>query len=351
MGSESDRLYDLRLDRDYVALLYHILLERAPDAAGLDHYAGELAAGRSSRRDVLEQLLTSTEGRRRGRLKYRPETLFASFVELFPGDSFDPWVQSPPLPQPQLCECADPRKWLEPRWIAYLEPLGLSVLLEDAHRKPYEWAQALYGLEILGALQPHARCLGVGSGHEAILYWLANHVAEVVATDLYEGDWTERGALEGDPSVLVDPARYAPFPYRHECLRFLRMDGRELEFPDASFDFVFSLGSIEHFGGNAAAATAMRELARVCKPGGIVVLATELILNDRQHDEFFTLDELREHIVAASGMRLVQRPTFQVPAVALAMPTVMPDEAHQTPHLVLDFDGVLTTSVILFFRH
>ena len=60
----------------------------------------------------------------------------------------------------------------------------------------------------------------------------------VVATDLYEGYWTERRGREGDPSVLERPDDFAPFPYRQDRLTFMKMDGRQLDFPDNSFDIV-----------------------------------------------------------------------------------------------------------------
>ena len=345
------RLYDLDDDRDYVAALYRIVLEREPDEAGLAWYLDELKAGHLRRRDVFEQLLSSGEGRARFRSKYPYEQILENFDELFDSAPFKPYVSGNPVDDIALCECADPRKWLDPEWTQYLEKLGLSPSPELMHRKGYEWAQTLYGLERLGALTHTADCLGVGSGHEAILYWLANHVGSVIATDLYDGAWASEGALEGDPAVLAEPAKYAPFDYRQDRLRFLRMDGRQLDFEDDRFDFVFSLGSIEHFGGNRPAAQSMSEMARVCRPGGVVVVATELILNDRSHPEFFTIDELREYIVAASGMKLVQTPRFEIPNVALRLPCLMPEEEHRTPHLILDFGGVITTSVIFFFRH
>ncbi len=192
--------------------------------------------------------------------------------------------------------------------------------------------------------------LGVGAGHELLLYFLANQAGMVTATDLYEGDWAKANVREGDPAVLADPGRYAPFPYREERLRFLRMDGRELAFPDRSFDVVYSLSSIEHFGGHAAAGRAMAEMQRVLRPGGVAAVATELVVNGRPHPEFFRPEELLEHVVRPAGMPLVQAPEFVVPAHALQDPIRLPAEREHKPHLVLDDGGVLYTSVMLFFR-
>src|SRR5204862_841953 len=128
------------------------------------------------------------------------------------------------------------------------------------HRKGYEWTQTLFGLRRLGRLTPEARVLSVGAGHEPILYWLANQVGSVVATDMYETGWSGALAGEGDEGVLRRPEAYAPFPYRRERLAFLKMDGRSLAFGSGSFDVAYSLSSIEHFGGLDQAAAALGEL-------------------------------------------------------------------------------------------
>ena len=76
-------------------------------------------------------------------------------------------------------------------------------------------------------------------------------------------------------SMLTEPRAHAPFPYREDRLEVRYMDGRELAFPDASFDVVFSVSSIEHFGGPRDIARAARELGRVLRPGGHAVIITE----------------------------------------------------------------------------
>ncbi|MGC4081342.1 MAG: class I SAM-dependent methyltransferase [Vicinamibacterales bacterium] len=144
-----------------------------------------------------------------------------------------------------------------------LRSLGLSDDRFSMHRKPYELTQFVYGCTKLGALTPEADVVSIGAGHEIVLYWLANRVNRVVATDLYEGYWTERRGREGDPSVLERPDDFAPFPYRQDRLTFMKMDGRQLDFPDNSFDIAYSLSSIEHFGGVDGAAQTIREMTRV----------------------------------------------------------------------------------------
>ena len=67
------------------------------------------------------------------------------------------------------------------------------------------------------------------------------------------------------------------------------MDGTKLAFRDETFDIAYSFSSIEHFGGksHSGALACMRETERVLKPGGLAVIATEYILNDKKHYEFF----------------------------------------------------------------
>lgn len=338
-------------DRQFVEAAYRFILGRPADQGGLEHYAGRLASGELSRDDLLKGLLCSEEcGRRRDELYDVTQVLF-DFVEVWPADEFLPHVADKPLAEAQLCELTNPRKWLEPRWREFL--LSLQVVpgsLTRMHRKGFEWTQAAYGLDLLGKLGDDIKCLGVGSGHEALVYWLANHTGHVLATDLYEGSWTKKGSREGDPAVLADADRYAPFDYRRDRLEFRRMDGTSLELDDASFDVCFSMSSIEHFGGNAQAAKAMAEMGRVLKPGGVIALATEAVLNDKDDKEFFRFPELARHVVAASGCRLVQAPVFRVPRYALEHPTHMPHEQALTPHLVLEQKGVLYTSVMLFLQ-
>ncbi len=114
------------------------------------------------------------------------------------------------------------------------------------HRKNWEYAMLTLFFEDWGLLREDVEFLSVGAGHETALFWLANRVGKVVATDIYgEGAF---GAQEADRTMLTDPASFSPYPFREQHLKVLHMDAKELEFPDDSFDAVFSLSSIEHFG-------------------------------------------------------------------------------------------------------
>jgi ubiquinone/menaquinone biosynthesis C-methylase UbiE len=54
--------------------------------------------------------------------------------------------------------------------------------------------------------------------------------------------------------------------------KFVRADYRDLPFADASFDACWTLGGFNYFRDHAAA---LREMARVTRPGGIMVVADE----------------------------------------------------------------------------
>ena len=57
------------------------------------------------------------------------------------------------------------------------------------------------------------------------------------------------------------------------------MDGRRLTFPDASFDAVFTVSSIEHFGAPGDVARAAAEIGRVLRPGGHALIITECLVH------------------------------------------------------------------------
>jgi len=203
--------------------------------------------------------------------------------------------------------------------------------LAHVERKVWEFAMLALFLEETGRLREETSALAVGAGDERMVFWLANRIGRVVATDIYgQGSFAER---EATATMLTDAASHAPFPYREDRLEVLYADARALPFPDGEFDVVFSLSSIEHFGGPQDVARAAREMARVLKPGGHALVATEcfvrldpretaladsvvraLTLNAKRKGatprrrliEGFTERELRSRIVSPSGLELMQ---------------------------------------------
>jgi SAM-dependent methyltransferase len=310
----------------FVQCAYRWLFDRDADASGLAHYVSELASG-VSRVDLIRRFVLSDEFSRRYQ-SISPDG------GLIPRDT-------------QLCELANPAKWDNPEWMDLLRSLVLPDHKLAMHRKAYEFTQLVFGLSRLGYLKDDVSVVSIGAGHEVVLYWLSNHVGRVAATDTYDGVWQSQMAKEGDAAVLTAPDEYAPFPYHAGRLSFHRMDGRALDFPDASFDVAYSLSSIEHFGGITGAAAAIDEMARVVKPGGLVAVATEYILAGPSGHEAFLPDEIRS-LFSRPGLRLVQPidervyDRYEYAAVDLHV------NRHQTPHMVVRDGDTVFTSVMAF---
>jgi SAM-dependent methyltransferase len=308
-------------DEAFVRLAYRWLLAREADPGGLAHYTRALSAG-ETRTGVLRALVLSDEFERRFR--------------------------SLPV-NTQLCELANPAKWDNAEWLAILRDLQLSTDKLSMHRKPYEFAQLVYGCRRLGALTSEASVLSVGAGHELILYWLANHVRLVVASDMYGGVWQNVQGREGDPRVLKRPEDYAPFPYRADHLAFVRMDGRSSAFRNDSFDIVYSLSSIEHFGGFEGAGQTVREMARVLKPGGVLALATEYVLSGPPHDETFQPEEIAR-LLKQPSLTLVEPIDDGVYRRCSFDPVDLYQTPFRTPHMVVRFGSTVFTTVMVFLR-
>jgi SAM-dependent methyltransferase len=252
------------------------------------------------------------------------------------------------LPLNAMCH---PRAWNDPDWRGFGRLLALAQEDGWLHRKAFEWTQCVYGLERLGALGSDTVALGVGAGHECVLYYLANRTRLTVATDLYSGGFTDSIATEADPAFLDNPEKFAPFPYHVDRLVALPANGCHLPFADRTFDVVYSLSSVEHFGGHDRARDAVQEMARVLRPGGVACVATELILDGGQHSEYFTLDDLQHWIIRPSGLVMVEPLDLTPPpAEYLDDPVRLPDEPTRTPHVVLQLDRWKFTSVVLFMR-
>jgi SAM-dependent methyltransferase len=308
-------------DEVFVRVAYERLLGRPADVTGLTDFTAALAAGHS-RVGILRALVLSEEFERR--------------CAGIPRDT-------------QLCELANPAKWDNEEWLEILRGLGLADDKLAMHRKPYEFAQLIYGCRRLGALHDNASVISVGAGHEGVLYWLANHVRRVVATDLYEGVWQDIQGREGDPNVLRNPEAYAPFPYRRDRLVFMRMDGRHLAFADGTFEMAYSLSSIEHFGGMAGATATLREMGRVLKPGGILALATEYVLEGPPHEETFRPHEFAR-LIDQPGLELVQPIDDGVYRRYTSTPIDLYKNPYQTPHMVVRFNDTVFTTVMVFLR-
>ena len=254
---------------------------------------------------------------------------------------------SPSIPAPQtsvnLCKLSDLPDFDNPEWAGISAEMKMPTTGSDRLSKKYwEYTHVVYGLKQLDCLQLSARMLSVGCGFEIPLYYMANQVEHIVGIDLFEG-------VENPQAEAEHTERYVSFPVIPGRFTMLRMDGRHLEFPDNSFDVVFSLSSIEHFGGHTAAAQAMREVGRVLKPGGVAAIATELILNGVPEPDFFLFEEFVEYVVRPSGLSAIGDIDFSIsPSLIANAPQV--GETHRRPYIAIYWGRSLFTSIMVFLK-
>lgn len=268
----------------------------------------------------------------------------------------------------RLNEMTNPNKWDNPEWMKIHRELKsysvdkhcFSESKEYAYRKGWEWTQCIWGLNNLGAIHTKTKGLGVGAGHEPILYYLTDHIAEVTGIDLYGNEnWTNNavGGNEANPYILENSDEFCDRSYDKSKLKLFNMNGTDLKFDNEYFDFVWSLSSIEHFGGHEKARQSMQEMARVTKQDGIVAVATEFILTPdcEDHPEFFTRQMFEKYIInASSQLQLVHEMNYELPPLEYLMDPIMmhlDGDVHRIRHHIILNDGrVQWTSIICFFR-
>jgi SAM-dependent methyltransferase len=230
------------------------------------------------------------------------------------------------------------------------------------HRKDWEWAIGIMAMKRFDKLNKSSTAIGVGSGTEPIPFYLANKISRVYATDLYEDDESWKQAAPSE--FLKDPKKYSPFQYREDALTVLRMSGAKLDFPDESFDIAFSFSSIEHFGGenHSGALKAMKEIERVLKPGGIAVISTEYILNDKEHPEFFNKRTIHSDLIdRLDKLKLVEPLDLRITTNTLDTVIDYNSEAkiwdtldweykRTHSHIVIKYYNILLTSVMVVLQ-
>ena len=160
---------------------------------------------------------------------------------------------------------------------------------------------------------------------------------------------------EADPAVMEDPQRFCPRPIRNNVIEFKNLDGTDLGlYPADTFDFAWSLSSIEHFGSHERSAEAVREMARVVRPGGVIAVATEyLLLEEQTHVEFFNRRQFEDYVINATpDLELTEPVDWALPPTDFLIDSVVfPQGIDRTRrHVVLNDGMVQWTSVLVFLR-
>jgi SAM-dependent methyltransferase len=170
----------------------------------------------------------------------------------------------------------------------------------------YPLTYAFAGLD-----RPGLRLLDVGSGAQALFARTVARRARAQVTILdYQADLSRR---------------------RHDPFAGVRGDARSLPFADASFDRVTLVSAVEHFEGDGDAA-AMREAARVLRPGGRCILTTPFDLRGARDvfrpgpvygrgrageptffERCYDLKTLDRRLILPSGLALAERRFFGEP--------------------------------------
>lgn len=264
----------------------------------------------------------------------------------------------------KVCNLED---WSDPRMVATMRRILPYFLAQSSeyphgmeHRKHWEFAQLLLGLDGLGVLGDEAMVLAVAAGQEEVTFDLTNRVRWVFATDIY-GDGPFVG-WEADLVMLRNPDAVARCPYNRRRLVVQYMDALDLRYEDETFDAVYSLSSIEHFGGLDGVRRALDEQRRVVRPGGVVAFTTEVIVNgapgfEQEHLLLSTPEQIEAVCGEVPGLSLVEPIDFSLSEASRAKVKPLAEAISDTaagraeyPAIVISHEGREFTSVSVFLR-
>lgn len=245
----------------------------------------------------------------------------------------------------KLCDAAD---WFRPEVQEIIQRELHEV--PRFHRKQWEFAMIFHTLQELGMIDQDKLGLSMGGGRELVAYALARHVRQLVITDLYETGTTWDCARTEDPDDFI--RRNKPFPVDDAKLKALRMDMRDLHFPDRMFDFCYSTCAVEHIGERDDFVKHFNEVARVLKDDGVYVFTTEVLLDDEtirdEHNYIFSLPFLYELFAESDLVPEEQfdarvsphKVNYPLPSTVKHLTSVFPDNFAQAllqgaPHIQL----------------
>jgi SAM-dependent methyltransferase len=254
----------------------------------------------------------------------------------------------------KLCNIEDwENPWLRLALQAVQEKHRIGHII---HRKYWEWTMGVLASSLSGLLTPQAMVLGLGAGHEIPIYFFTKFAKWVFATDIYgKGSFTRH---ESDEIMMILPEIYAPFPFLKERLIVEFMDMCNLRFPDNSMDIVFCFSSIEHLPSTKDKNRAFSEMLRVTKPGGLILLTTEYIINSAKKNilsqvEAFSKKEIVNVFLSQKDALPLDSIDYSISEKSLkTLQPFSPDKGTPDPalaHIVLQNQDVVFTSIFLGF--
>jgi SAM-dependent methyltransferase len=213
-----------------------------------------------------------------------------------------------------FCKLADQSDFLD----SDFSQLFAELLQPVGRISRQSWVEVigLMHLQRLNYLLPDVKGMGLGCGHSRVLYYLTRHCRKIVAADLYLSNDSAR-ANTANSDIFKHPGKYAPFAYVASKLEMLNAAGDKLPAKNTNFDFVFSFAPAEYLGPKARIAMILREVDRVLKPGGHLVLAIELVVNGVEHPNYMGPDELERFLTKGHSLKMVEQVDFSVSASTL----------------------------------
>lgn len=204
----------------------------------------------------------------------------------------------------KVCDAAD---WFDEE----IQNVILNELREPVrlHRKQWEFAMIFLALQKLGLLSDDKTGLSVGGGNERVLYSVARNVKKLFVTDLYSDETVWDCARTGDPDDFIKA--HKPFEVDDSKIKALRMDMRNLDFEDNTFDFCYSSCAIEHIGTCEDFIQHFNEVNRCLKEGGYYVFTTEFHFGNEtieNPNNYIFSPEYLEKMILESDLSLVGEP-------------------------------------------
>jgi hypothetical protein len=194
---------------------------------------------------------------------------------------------------------------------------------------------------------PERRGIALDAGSEPLLFYLANSVAGVVALPGGAGhEATEIAAMTINPSLC------APFPFREKHLEVVKHPTTTAAFPDASFNFVLSTAAARRLYPQPLETSALDEIARLLKPGGVAAVIADVGLNVRA-GERLQWPALEHAVSACRSLEMVGgAPDLTISASLLENPIDLESTVNveRSPHIVLQRGRTVWTQMSLFLQ-